>query len=74
MILRMPKLGMEMTEGTVADWLVADGTSVVVGQPVCVVETEKVEHEVEAPEAGRLHHLVPAGATVDVGEPVAELA
>jgi len=73
-ILRMPKLGMEMTEGIVADWLVEDGAAVEAGQPVFLVETEKVEHEVEAPEAGHVRRLVAVGTTVAVGEPVAELA
>lgn len=73
MILRMPKLGMEMEEGTLAEWLVADGQAVAAGEPIFTVETEKVEHEVEAPEAGVLRHLVALGAVVPVGQPVAEV-
>ena len=70
----MPKLGMEMSEGTVAGWLAEEGQAVSTGDPVYVIETDKVEHEVEAPADGVLRRLVPTGTTVAVGEPVAELA
>lgn len=73
MILRMPKLGMEMEEGTLAEWLVEDGQAVTTGQPIFTVETEKVEHEVEAPEDGTLRHLVGVGEVIPVGQPVAEV-
>jgi pyruvate dehydrogenase E2 component (dihydrolipoamide acetyltransferase) len=73
-ILRMPKLGMEMSEGVVAGWLADDGQAVSAGDPVYVIETDKVEHEVEAPADGVLRQLVATGTTVAVGEPVAELA
>ncbi len=47
--IRIPKLGMEMTEGTLAEWLVADGTQVTQDQPMYLLETDKVENEVPAP-------------------------
>ena len=42
--IRIPKLGMEMTEATLAGWLVADGTAVAQDQPIYELETDKVEH------------------------------
>ncbi|MDH3679376.1 MAG: 2-oxo acid dehydrogenase subunit E2 [Acidimicrobiia bacterium] len=51
----MPKLGLTMEAGTIVRWLVADGSEVAPGQPVLVIETEKVETEVEATTTGRLH-------------------
>lgn len=63
----MPKLGMEMTEGTLSRWLVEDGADVEQGQPIYEVETEKIENEVCAPEAGRLHQSAQAGAVYSVG-------
>ena len=57
--LRLPKLAMAMTEGTLVEWLVSDGDDVVDGQPIYVVETDKVETEVPA---GRRGHGAPAGA------------
>ena len=60
--LVMPKLGLTMTEGTVAEWPLAEGASFGKGDVYLVVETEKVANEVEAPGAGRLMKiLVPQG-------------
>jgi pyruvate dehydrogenase E2 component (dihydrolipoamide acetyltransferase) len=68
----MPKLGLTMSEGTVAEWLVAAGQSVTQGQTIFVVETDKISHEIEAPEAGEIGALlVAAGETVPVGTVVA---
>jgi len=69
----MPKLGLTMTEGSVAEWLVQPGQRFTVGQVYVTVETDKVANEIEAPEAGVLTRiLVEAGETVDVGVPIAE--
>jgi pyruvate/2-oxoglutarate dehydrogenase complex dihydrolipoamide acyltransferase (E2) component len=69
----MPKLGMHMTEGTVAEWLVADGDYCEQGAVLVEIETEKVTHEVEAPAAGYVHIAVQEGETVDVGSVLAEI-
>ena len=39
----MPKLGLTMEEGTIAEWLVADGQSVEAGTAVLRIETDKTE-------------------------------
>ena len=71
--LRLPKLGLTMTEGTVLEWPIAPGEAFAAGDIIVVVETEKVASEVEAPGAGRLVRiLVPAGETVLVGTALAE--
>jgi pyruvate dehydrogenase E2 component (dihydrolipoamide acetyltransferase) len=71
----MPKLGLTMSEGTVAEWLVGAGQSVTHGQTIFVVETDKISHEIEAPEAGEIGALlVAAGETVPVGTIVATWA
>jgi len=68
----MPKLGLTMSEGLLAEWCVKPGDEVVAGQMLFVVETDKISNEVEAPSAGRIVALlVEAGETVDVGTPVA---
>ena len=54
--INIPKLGVSMTEGTLVEWLVADGDEVSEGQPLYVVETDKVENEVEATAAGTVRH------------------
>lgn len=72
--LLMPKLGLTMTEGLVADWHVSEGAAVQAGQILLTVETEKVAHEVEAEVDGVLAEiLVPAGQSAPVGAPVARL-
>jgi len=69
----MPKLGLTMTEGSIAEWSVQAGQRFTAGQVFVTVETDKVANEIEAPEAGVLTRiLVEAGETVDVGTPIAE--
>ncbi len=68
----MPKLGLTMSEGLIAEWLVAPGDEVETGQILFVVETDKISNEIEAPAPGRIVSLLAAaGDTVDVGAPVA---
>ena len=65
--LRMPKLALAMTEGTLVDWLVRDGDVVSDGQALYVVETDKVETEVPSASGGVVHLTAQAGATYPVG-------
>jgi pyruvate dehydrogenase E2 component (dihydrolipoamide acetyltransferase) len=64
----MPKLGLTMEEGTILQWLVEDGATIAPGTPVMLIETDKVESEVEASSGGRLHRTAEAGATFRCGE------
>jgi pyruvate/2-oxoglutarate dehydrogenase complex dihydrolipoamide acyltransferase (E2) component len=73
-LLRMPKIGMEMTEAVLARWLVDDGAPVAQGQPLYELETDKVTTEIEAPVAGRLRCIAQVGVTYAVGDPVADLS
>jgi pyruvate dehydrogenase E2 component (dihydrolipoamide acetyltransferase) len=50
----MPKLGLTMESGTILRWLVPDGADVTAGQAVLLVETDKVETEIEASGSGVL--------------------
>jgi pyruvate dehydrogenase E2 component (dihydrolipoamide acetyltransferase) len=50
----MPQLGLTMEKGTILQWLKAEGEKLERGQPVVLIQTEKVEYEVEAPAAGTL--------------------
>ena len=69
----MPKIGLTMTEGAIAEWSVQPGLQFEAGQIVVVIETDKVTNEIEAPQAGMLTRiLVEAGETVDVGVAIAE--
>ncbi len=73
MLLRLPKIGMEMTEAILASWLVEDGSTVDKGQPLYEMETDKVTNEIESPAAGRLRCIAEEGVTYAVGDPVAEI-
>ncbi|MFM5930514.1 MAG: 2-oxo acid dehydrogenase subunit E2 [Novosphingobium sp.] len=44
----MPKWGIEMTEGTIAEWMVNEGDAFKKGQVLCLIETAKITNEVEA--------------------------
>lgn len=70
--LLMPKLGLTMTEGMLIEWCVAAGAQVKTGDPLFVVETDKVANEIAAEADGRIGEiLVPEGETVPVGTVVA---
>ena len=55
--LKVPLLGDIMQEGTLVEWLRADGARVDKGEPLYRLETDKVTVDVEAPVAGTLRHL-----------------
>ena len=67
----MPKWGIEMTEGTLAEWMVAEGEAFTRGQTLCAIETAKISNEVEAEyDAVVARVLVAAG---DDAQPVGAL-
>jgi pyruvate/2-oxoglutarate dehydrogenase complex dihydrolipoamide acyltransferase (E2) component len=63
----LPKLGFSMTEGTLSEWLVADGGEAVEGQPLYTLESDKSAQEVESPASGTLRVVKPIGETYEVG-------
>ncbi|MDB5890066.1 MAG: pdhC 2 [Polaromonas sp.] len=66
--LLMPKLGLTMTEGALAEWMLAPGAAFKTGDGIFVVETDKVATEVPADHDGvLLEVLVPVGDMVQVG-------
>jgi pyruvate dehydrogenase E2 component (dihydrolipoamide acetyltransferase) len=70
----MPKWGIEMSEGTVAEWMVAEGEPFVRGATLALIETDKITNEVEAEEAGCFVRLAgQAGETYPVGALLAVL-
>ena len=63
----LPQLGFSMSEGTISEWLVADGAEVAAGQPLYSIEAEKAVEEVEAPASGRLRIRAECGRPYPVG-------
>lgn len=68
----LPKWGMTMHEGTIAEWMLGPGENVAAGEVLATVETEKAVGEVEAPVSGRLAEIVVQETeTVDIGTVIA---
>ena len=66
----MPKLGLTMEEGTIAEWLADDGAIVEAGSPVLRIETDKTETDVEAASSGTLKQIGQVGDTFACGEQI----
>lgn len=70
--LLMPKLGLTMTEGQLAEWPVKPGDVFKAGDILFVIETEKTTMDIEATEAGVMLELaVAVGETVPVSTVIA---
>lgn len=71
-LITMPKLGFDMAEGTLVEWVSKVGDTVAEGQVIAIIETDKANVEVTSFKAGVLRqHLVEAGAVAPVGAPIA---
>lgn len=63
----LPKIGFSMEEGTLAEWMFADGEEVKEGEILYLLESDKSANEVESPASGRLTVLKEEGETYKVG-------
>jgi len=71
----MPKWGLTMEEGVIAEWMVAEDEPVEKGDVLCLVETEKTNVELPSPYSGIVARvLVEEGRPVPVGTPIAIIA
>ena len=71
-LISMPKLGFDMAEGLLQEWLKKTGDGVTQGETLAVIETDKASVEVPAFRSGvLLKILVEAGASVPIGAPIA---
>ncbi len=70
-----PKIGFSMEEGTLAEWLVPDGTAVTEGQPLYVLESDKSAQEIESPATGvlKIGSGVAIGQLLKVGDVLGEI-
>jgi 2-oxoglutarate dehydrogenase E2 component (dihydrolipoamide succinyltransferase) len=71
--IKVPASGESITSANVASWRRKHGDSVVVGEVLVVLETDKVSNEIESPAAGRLQVLVPEGEEVPIGAVIAKI-
>ena len=72
--VRLPALSATMESATLIRWLVDTGDTVVEGQSIAEVETDKVEMELESPYAGAIATLsAAAGAVVALGAEIASI-
>src|SRR6185503_2266301 len=68
----VPEVGESIVDARVAKWLKKEGDAVTVGEPLVELETDKIDLEVAAPQAGVLGKIAHGdGADVKVGEVLA---
>ncbi|WP_067619689.1 2-oxoglutarate dehydrogenase complex dihydrolipoyllysine-residue succinyltransferase [Alicyclobacillus acidiphilus] len=70
--VKVPTLGESIVEATIGQWLKSEGEAVESGEAIAELETDKVNVEVIAEEAGVLASIVKqAGETVGIGDVIA---
>jgi pyruvate dehydrogenase E2 component (dihydrolipoamide acetyltransferase) len=71
-IIKMPKLGFDMQEGTFAAWVKQVGEQINSGEVIAEIETDKATVEVETYTAGTLLQVMAQpGDVIEVGAPIA---
>jgi pyruvate/2-oxoglutarate dehydrogenase complex dihydrolipoamide acyltransferase (E2) component len=71
--IRVPQIGFSMTEGILAQWLVADGANVSEGTPIYTLEIDKSTQDVESPAAGTLKVYAEVGQVYAIGALLGEI-
>lgn len=72
--LIVPKIGESITEVQIAQWLVAEGSRVVMDQNLAVIETDKATVELPAPVSGTLSKILIAnGQMAKVGDVIGQI-
>lgn len=74
-VVKMPKLGLEMEQGTVLEWFFGPGEEVAEGDTIAEVESEKSIGEVDARQDGVIRRIyIEEGDSVPPGTPIGILA
>jgi len=69
--LKLPRVGMNMEEGTIVEWFVKPGENFLEGDKLYALETDKTTAEIEAPISGTLEEILAQdGEDVMVGDPI----
>lgn len=66
-------MGESISEAVILRWLKNDGDFVSADEPICEMETDKATFDLPAPASGTLSGLREVGATVHIGEVVAQI-
>jgi 2-oxoglutarate dehydrogenase E2 component (dihydrolipoamide succinyltransferase) len=69
----VPSLGESVTQAILIKWYKKDGERVAQDEPVCELETDKANADMNAPAAGILRRVKNEGDTVQVGEVIARV-
>ncbi|MBC8477182.1 MAG: dihydrolipoamide acyltransferase [Dehalococcoidia bacterium] len=73
--VRIPKLGTQIEDAEITEWVAAEGEKVTERQVLVVLETEKSSYDLESEFKGILHIIVEASdERVDAGVLIAVLA
>ena len=70
----IPKTGIYMDDCHLIAWLVDEGTPVRAGDALFLMETNKVEMEIEAGADGIVHHGAPVGEDYPIGRVIGWIA
>ncbi len=71
--IRIPKIGVSMTEATLAEWMVPDGATIEAGAILYALEMDKSTNEMEAPVSGTVRQIGAAGEVYEVGTLIATI-
>ena len=74
-LVAMPKWGLEMSEGTISHWLVAEGAKITVDDDLVDIETSKIVNTLTAAKSGTLVKILASeGDLLDVGAALGVIA
>lgn len=71
--VRIPRTSVAVSEATLQEFLVEDGKPVEDGEPLFVIETEKVETEIAAGASGIVHWTGTPGTVYEIGAEIGSI-
>ena len=69
----MPKLGIYEDDVELVEWVAADGSTIEIGDPLFMIETEKTTTEIEAEDPGILVRVAEPGFRAPIGTTIGYL-
>lgn len=70
----LPKTGIYEGDVTLVEWLVSEGGEVSIGDPLFLMESEKIEMEIESDADGWLHREAEPGLEAPIGTRIGVIA